>query len=69
MLVIDCVNSFAKSCLPEEEQEVLKILVKGSDKFFDYFCFEDSELRKSEWQIGDSFINCIGFYLTIYYYF
>ncbi|GFT87367.1 uncharacterized protein NPIL_300121 [Nephila pilipes] len=46
LLALRCVNSFAEECLPEDEQEVFKTLIKGSDKFFDYFCVENSLLRK-----------------------
>ncbi|GFY77931.1 uncharacterized protein TNIN_434771 [Trichonephila inaurata madagascariensis] len=46
LLALKCVNSFAEECLPEDEQAVFKTLIKGSDKFFDYFCVENSSLRK-----------------------
>ncbi|GBM02715.1 hypothetical protein AVEN_40793-1 [Araneus ventricosus] len=48
LLAINCVNSFAEECLPEDEQNIFKTLIKGSDKFFDYFCIENSSLRKGK---------------------
>ncbi|XP_055930955.1 uncharacterized protein LOC129961333 [Argiope bruennichi] len=46
LLALNCVNSFAEECLTEDEQNIFKTLIKGSDKFFDYFCIENSSLRK-----------------------
>ncbi|XP_035212557.1 uncharacterized protein LOC118186558 [Stegodyphus dumicola] len=46
LTVVNCVNSFAKECLPQEQQEHFKLLSLGSDKFLEQFCLKDSELRK-----------------------
>ncbi|XP_015930628.1 uncharacterized protein [Parasteatoda tepidariorum] len=46
LMAVQCIKTYAESCLPGKQQEIFNILTKGADQFFHDFCNEESELRK-----------------------